>query len=533
MYVKNLGYGLFMFRKFYVRRKERKMRINCFQKICRTFLTTLLSVSLLTGCSGNELDLSHLTDNKDKQTFDYEVPKSQPSVLVNQLGYHPESVKNVIFIGQNVPDQFSIIDEKTGEEVFVGEIEHKGYQQDAGMNVSIGTFTNFTKEGKYYILCDTIGQSYHFSISDMIYESLFTDLLKEISDNRWQEYHSETEEIYKTDEENSMEVSGGWYTTITDDKKVRDVKKGCETLVNLLMSVEFYVDQHSDATGIKESGNEIPDILDEAAYEVLWLLKMQDGKTGSVYSGLTEENGQLKLDESNIEACQHFIIAMAKFSYSMKNYDNAFATECLRASDAAWKYVESVRNSRKEEDRALQDEIDESLRFFGAAELFRASGAYRYHTVIKEYVPNTTNENIWTKEEYLGIYTYLGTRLAVSRNICEEWMKQIMDMGKRIASDSKEDSMLALSVEDGVSCHNLLWKMTVMTSIDYIIGNHEYDTILENNLHYILGRNINAYSYIEDYGNDEAISSQNLSISDDLTQVSQLIFIMSEIISNR
>ena len=509
------------------------MRINCIKKIYRTFFTALLCVSLLVGCSGNQTDLSYLTDNKKEQSFDYEVPESRPSILVNQLGYHPESVKNVIFIGQNVPDSFSIIDEKTGEEVFVGEIEHKGFKQDVGMNVSIGTFTNFTKEGNYYILCDTVGQSYHFSISDMVYDSLFTDLLKEITDNRWQEYHSETEEIYKIDEENSLEVSGGWYTDITEEQKVRDVKVGCETLVNLLMSAELYIEQQSDAAGIKESGNEIPDILDEAAYEVLWLLKMQDGKTGAVYSGLTEENGKLKLQDSSIEACQHFIIAMAKFSYSMKNYDNAFATECLRASDAAWKYVEAVRNSRKEEDKALQEEIDESLRFFGAAELFRASGAYRYHTVIKEYVPNTENENTWTKEEYLGIYTYLGTRLAVSRSICEEWMKQIMDLGEKIASDSKDDSMLALSVEDGVSCQNLLWKMTVMTSIDYIIGNHEYDTILENNLHYILGRNVSAYSYIEDYGNDEAISNGNLSISDDLTQVSQLIFVMSEILSNR
>lgn len=509
------------------------MKINDFKKVYRIFITTFLCLSLLTGCSGSELDLSYLTDKKEEQVFDYEVPKSQPSVLVNQVGYYPTSVKTAIFIGQDIPENFSVIDEKTGEEVYTAKIEHKGFGQDIGMNVGFGTFTDFAKEGNYYILCDTIGQSYHFSISDMVYDSLFTDLLKEISDNRWQEYHSETEEIYQLDETNSIEVSGGWYTHLTKEQKVRDVKAGCDTLINLLMSAEFYIEEQSDAAGIKESGNEIPDLLDESAYEAFWLLKMQDGKTGAVYSGLTEENGTLKLKETDIESCQRFIIAMAKFSYSMKNYDNAFATECLRASDAAWKYVETIRNSRKEEDKAMQEEIDETLRFFGAAELFRASGAYRYHTVIREYVPNTADESKWTKEEYLGIYTYLGTRLAVSRSICEEWMKQIMDMGKEIALDSKEDSMLAISVEDGVTCQNLLWKMTVMTSIDYIIGNHEYDTILENNLHYLLGRNINSYSYIAGYGNDKTINNDNLSISNDLTQVSALIFIISEIISNR
>ena len=75
-----------------------------------------------------------------------------------------------------------------------------------GTNVGIGAFTEFNKEGSYYILCDTIGQSYHFSISDMIYDSLFTDLLKEISDNRWQTYHSQTEEFWEFCPENEKEV---------------------------------------------------------------------------------------------------------------------------------------------------------------------------------------------------------------------------------------------------------------------------------------------------------------------------------------
>lgn len=507
--------------------------MNYLKKVYRTFLSTFLCMAILTGCSGNDLNSINAEGKKEEMVFEYQIPVNKPSVLVNQVGYHPDSDKTVIFIGENIPETFLLIDEKTSEAVYTGKIENNRYDAKQKLNVAYGSFTDFNKEGNYFILCETIGQSYHFSISDMIYDSLFADLLKEISDNRWQDYHSETEEIYTIDENTTMEISGGWYTEISGNKKVRDVKSGCETLVNLLMSLEYYPEEQTDATGIKESGNEIPDILDEAAYEAFWLLKMQDGKTGAVYAGVMEEQEKLTLMESDIEACQRFIIAMAKFSHTMKNYDNAFATECLRASDAAWKYVESVRNSYREEDAPLKEEIDESLRFFGAAELFKASGAYRYHTVVKEYVPNTVNEANWSKEDYFGIYTYLSTRLAVSKNICEEWMKQIMDLGEEIALNSKENSMLAISLKDGATCHNLLWKMTVMTSIDYIIGNHEYDTILENNLHYLLGRNVNSYSYIKGYGNDSVIAEDNLSVSDDLTQVSLLIYIMSEIMSNR
>lgn len=502
---------------------------NFFSKVSMVFLTT----ALLLGCSSTDVDIAKLTDKNDKQSFDYEVPTGKPSILVNQLGYYPKSVKTAIFTGDNVPESFAIVDAKNDEEVYIGKIEHKGYREDLGLNISIGTFTDFTKEGEYYLLCDTIGQSYKFSISNIMYDTLLDDLLKEISGNRWQEFHTNTEELYEFDNENAIEVSGGWYTSVSDTEKVRDVKTGCETVINLLMSAELYMDEHSDAVGITESGNEIPDILDEVAYEVLWLLKMQDNKTGAVYSALTEKNGELVLSETDMETCQNFIIAMAKFSYTMKKYDSAFATECLRASDATWKYVESIKKSQKEEDKNMQDKMNESLRFFGAAELFRASGAYRYHAVIKEYVPNTYDESKWTKADYLGIYTYLASRTGVSKSICEEWMKQIMDIGEKIASESKKTDFMTVVSDYDENCQNLLWKMTIMTSIDYIIGNHEYDTILESSLHYLLGRNVDAYSYIDGYGNDEYLSEQKLSISNDLTKVSELMFILSEIVSNQ
>ncbi len=505
------------------------------QNRIKSFLSLTLIVTLLTGCSGFDVDNASIDKLKTEQTFDYEVPESKPSVLVNQLGYYTDSVKTAIFIGENVPDKFSIIDAKTEEEVFVGEIEHKGYQENDEIYVSTGNFTDFKKTGEYYISCDTIGQSYHFEISDMIYETLLYDMLKEITDNRWKNYHTELEEAYILDEEaeKTLETSGGWYTSISDTEKVRDVKIGSATLINLLLCVELYLEEHSDAIGIEESGNEIPDILDEAAYEALWLLKMQDDKTGAVYSSMTTTDNELVLGEQTIEACQHFIIAMAKFSYSMKSYDSAFATECLRASDAAWKYVESIRNSRKEEHTQQKAQIDESLRYFGATELYRASGAYRYHTVIKEYVPQIGEENLWTKEEYLGTYTYLSTRLSVSKSLCEELMKQVMDLGENIAASNKANSMLSSAKKSDANCENLLWDMIVMTSIDYIIGNHEYDTILENNLHYMLGRNENAYSYIKGYGNDAKTTEEKNGVCDSLEQTSALIFMLSEIISNR
>ncbi len=501
----------------------------------KSIIFMLLILSLLVGCADNSFtDYKGQNDTMGEgmTNFDYEVPESKPSILVNQLGFYPDSVKTVLFIGDNVPESFSVVDAETGAVVYTGEIEEKDSQEGT---VCVGNFSELTETGEYYILCDRIGQSYHFEISDIIYDTLFHDMLKDISAARWSAYHTDTEEVITIDAETNktMEVSGGWYTAISDNIKTRDVVVGSKTLINLLLSCEYYIQQHSDAVGIYESGNEVPDILDEAAYEALWLLKMQDSKTGAVYSGITTVNNVPQYERQTIEACQYFIVAMAKFSYTMKSYDSAFATECLRAADAAWKYLESVNVSNQQENIALATQIKEDIRYFGATELYRASGAYRYHKVIQEYVPLMNDESMWTKEEYLGTYTYLSTRLYVRKNLCEELMKQVMDLGEAIALAAKSSPMLASVEKDDKTCENLLWNMTVITSIDYIIGNHEYDTILENNLHYILGRNEESNSYIEGYGNDEKKTQAKEGVLDNMEQTSALIFMLSEIISNQ
>ena len=86
------------------------MNKNRKKRNLHTFLAIFLVVLLLPGCSmpdwlkGTDNQLK--TTSKTEQTFDYEVPSSSPSILVNQLGYYTDSVKTAIFIGEDVPDTF-------------------------------------------------------------------------------------------------------------------------------------------------------------------------------------------------------------------------------------------------------------------------------------------------------------------------------------------------------------------------------------------------------------------------------------------
>ena len=60
--------------------------------------------------------------------------------------------------------------------------------------------------------------------------------------------------------------------------------------------------------------------------------------------------------------------------------------------------------------------------------------------------------------------------------------------------------MLVNTIEQQGSYAGLLRDMTRLAVVDHIITNHEYATVLENHLHYMLGRNLQSISYLNDVG---------------------------------
>ncbi|MEZ0537968.1 glycoside hydrolase family 9 protein, partial [Caldicellulosiruptoraceae bacterium PP1] len=58
---------------------------------------------------------------------------------------------------------------------------------------------------------------------------------------------------------------------------------GATTLGYLLLAYELFPNAFQEKLNIPESNNKVPDILDESRYEIEWLLKMQDSKSGGVY----------------------------------------------------------------------------------------------------------------------------------------------------------------------------------------------------------------------------------------------------------
>ena len=77
-----------------------------------------------------------------------------------------------------------------------------------------------------------------------------------------------------------IETLGGWHDAGDFGKYTVPT---AVTLADLLMAYEFFPTVFEESINIPESGNGVPDILNESRFALDWLLKMQDLKTGGVH----------------------------------------------------------------------------------------------------------------------------------------------------------------------------------------------------------------------------------------------------------
>lgn len=169
-----------------------------------------------------------------------------------------------------------------------------------------------------------------------------------------------------------------------------------------------------------------------------------------------------------MEATIHYAATMAKFSYLYQSYDREFATLCLQASDRAYRYAENY----------LADVSDRQY-FFAAAELYRATGGYQYHSVVKSYLTQNTEPDLDDDYVFWGCVTYLSTKQKVDMNLCEAVTENLMRKGETISYASKDSKLLVNTDEKLGGNAGLLRDMSRLAVVDHIITNHEYAMVLE------------------------------------------------------
>lgn len=170
-------------------------------------------------------------------------------------------------------------------------------------------FSAFTTPGDYYIWDSALNKrSYEFTIDECIYKNPLEQALHAYyyqrcgvtkqapyaqngyADNQCHLGNLQDANCRKYNDPNnallSKNLSGGWHDAGDYNKYVNFTY---QTLSDLLLAYEENPLVWQDNMNIPESGNGVPDLLDEAKYELDWLLKMQQSN-GSVISVVGVQN---------------------------------------------------------------------------------------------------------------------------------------------------------------------------------------------------------------------------------------------------
>ena len=105
-----------------------------------------------------------------------------------------------------------------------------------------------------------------------------------------------------------------------------------------------------------------------------------------------------------------------------------------------------------------------------------------------------------------------------------------MKKAEKISEESRKSPFLVPSDKNQDNNDELLDKMITLTLVDYIITNHEYDTVIENYLHYFLGRNSMSVTYLDNVGTySYSQIHSSLGLMKQFSEASKLIFMLSKI----
>lgn len=222
-----------------------------------------------------------------------------PGIRVNQVGYFPAGAKLAVRVAaeDDPPAMWSLVDLQTDEPVLDGETTDTRLDRASGDYVQIVDFSAWTQPGEYMLAAgeDT---SPPFRLADDIYDALAIDALRYFYLNRsgielasehagdWARAAGHLSDAAVTcfkgvDAEGTdwpgcdyeIDGSGGWYDAGDYGKYMVN---GGITLWTLHSLYERFPLAFPDGSlNIPESGNGVPDILDEARWEMEWMLRMQ------------------------------------------------------------------------------------------------------------------------------------------------------------------------------------------------------------------------------------------------------------------
>ena len=516
-------------------------------------------------------NMSLIDMTSDENDYVHEEPWVRSGILTNQLGYLTETSKKATLLSDSKsPVKFSLLDE-SGKSVYDGKSTVIGYDEDSGDNVHVLDFSDYKKEGTYSLKADDCtSRKFKIGIAKD-YSALLYDSLNYFYQNRSgieikSEYitsgdtkalarkaghASDVAQIMSdfngTKSGKTQDVTGGWYDAGDHGKYV--VNGGISLwLMQNQYEMALYTGSESayaDKTmNIPENNNGYPDLLDEARYEMEWMLKMivLDGPYKDMvyhkvhdikWTGLglaPADDDQERIIMPPTTAATLNLAACAAQSYRLwKDLDKTYADKCLDAAKAAYKAAsanpkmfapleESGGGGAYGDDKVV-DEF-----YWAACELYLATGDKQYLNDMKDndyYLKIDTvlkgGESVdgyasfdWGHTATLGNLSLLlnepsGVKMeelkANLKDVADDFLKTEDKQG--YGQPLKAGTISYKDDDKGYiwGSNSLVVDNAIVLAYQYVMSQDEkYYNGVVSALDYILGRNPMDYSYVTGYG---------------------------------
>jgi endoglucanase len=295
------------------------------------------------------------------------------AVQLNQVGFLPGAAKWAVLPAQ-APERFTIVEADSGREVLPARARPPATWAPAQAAVRLAEFTALTRPGRYRLRVAGWPDSDAFAVTDAAYAALNAAAIKAFYFNRaGSPLLAAHAGVYARaaghpDDQVRVHASAagpgrpegtiisspkGWYDAGDYNKYI--VNSGISVYTLLAAWEQFPGFFRSQQLGIPESGNGLPDLLNEVLWNLDWMLTMQDPADGGVYHKLTNQafDGTVMPHQARAErfvvqkttaAALNFAAVMAQASRVFSAFEAqrpGYAARTLAAARAAWRWAQA------------------------------------------------------------------------------------------------------------------------------------------------------------------------------------------------
>ncbi|QCR23499.1 glycoside hydrolase family 9 protein [Pontibacter sp. SGAir0037] len=475
------------------------------------------------------------------------------AIRLNQVGFYPNAEKLAVLVGEHAGGKFFIKTADLKETVFTGDLSASKASEFSQKPTRVADFTAFTKAGSYVVEIPGVGHSYAFEIAENVhrdvavaaikgfyYQRLSVDLPEQYA-GKWHRAagHPDNKVFIHPSAASPQRPAGavisaprGWYDAGDYNKYI--VNSGITMGTMLSAYEDFPAFYKALELNIPESGNSVPDLLDEVLWNLRWMLAMQDPYDGGVYNKLTNPSfdGMIMPAEATkpryvvqkgTAATLDFAAVMAQASRVYKAYNNEFpglADSCLTAATKAWawaqkhpdvNYDQNAMNKKFKpevttgayEDKDYRDEF-----IWAASELYVTTKDESFYAAVNMFPDNDMPLPSWPQVRLLGYYTLA----RFQNNLTAAAKKDFPELKKRMVSFADElvEGVATRSYRTvmGKSEKDYIWGSSSVAANQGIAliqaykltSDKKYLQAALSNMDYLLGRNATGYSFLTGFG---------------------------------